>query len=190
MLHWNADTCIQTFTNVACTTVQWLWLKRSSSNIHWLTSSDNIEHSSSQTIIIMKCCWMFFFFPFFFFKSYKKSTSRGRTQHFNISHRKCRQKCSCEKKAGARCWLCLQSSGMHIRGVMQIQGCWGNAALGSSKGLKRRSDSVKAVGWTMLLILHFFFLIFVISLATNYSCHMDFDSTSITLKTKKNKKIK
>lgn len=189
MLHWNAI-CIQTFTNVAFTTVQWFWLKGAVQIFtDWpaQTTSSTFPLRQSSLWNAAECSS---FFLFFFSKSYKKSTGQGRTQHFNISHRKCRQKCSCEKKAWARCWLCLQSSEMHVRGVMQIQGCWGKHRPGLFQRIKRRSDTVKAVGWRMLLILHFLFFFFYISLAANYSCHTDFDSTSTTLKMKKNKKKK
>lgn len=161
MLHWNADICIQTFTNVAFTTVQWFWLKGAVQIFtDWpaQTTSSTFPLRQSSLWNAAECSS---FFLFFFSKSYKKSTGQGRTQHFNISHRKCRQKCSCEKKAWARCWLCLQSSEMHVRGVMQIQGCWGKHRPGLFQRIKRRSDTVKAVGWRMLLILHFLFFFFI-----------------------------
>lgn len=125
----------KTLTNVAFTTVQWLWLKEQFK--YSLTDQFRQHRALFFSVIIMKGCWMFFFL-FFFLLNLTKSrlvkvehsilTSHTEDIGKNVAVRK-------RREPGVDC--VYKSSEMHVRGVMQIQGCWGKQRPGLFQRIKK-----------------------------------------------------
>lgn len=136
MLHWNADICIQTFTNVAFTTVQWFWLKGAVQIFtDWpaQTTSSTFPLRQSSLWNAAECSSFFLFFFLNLTKSrlvkveHSILTSHTENVGKNVAVRK-------RREPGVDCVYSLQK-------CMSEEWCrskaaGGNTARGSSKGLK------------------------------------------------------